>query len=128
MVASGPFALGPAANAARRPARMNATAIQPPGHGGIPPPGAGLTDTAAPTLNKDSRKLQKKRVGLEAAEKEQYSDEEGVEVVDMDDVNELDWMAPDSLMRVKEEDEEKAARKRDKLKGKIKDKVPRKCE
>ncbi|KAF8603851.1 hypothetical protein BDV93DRAFT_493014 [Ceratobasidium sp. AG-I] len=121
MIASGPFALGPAANSVRRPSRLTAsTAIQPPGHGGGQSSGAGLTDTAAPTL-KDTRKLQKKRVGLEAAEKEEYSEDEGVEVIDMDDVNELDWMAPDSLIRVKEEDEEKAARKRDKLKGKIKD-------
>lgn len=121
MMASGPFALGPAANSVRRPSRLTgSTAIQPPGHGGTQPSGAGLTDTAAPTL-KDTRKLQKKRVGLEAAEKEQYSDDEGVEVIDMDDVNELDWMAPDSLIRVKEEDVEKAARRRDKLKGKIKD-------
>ncbi|KAG8744606.1 hypothetical protein FRC10_009831 [Ceratobasidium sp. 414] len=104
---------------------MAATAVQPPGHGGAPP-GGGLTDTAAPTLGGDTRKLQKKRIGLEAAEKEQYSDDEGVEVVDMDDVNELDWMAPDSLIRVKEEDEEKAARKRDRLKDKIKDKSPQK--
>ncbi|QRV89027.1 DNA-directed RNA polymerase III subunit C4 [Ceratobasidium sp. AG-Ba] len=126
MVASGPFALGPAANSTRRPTRISAVSAPPPGHGGAPPPGGGLTDTAAPTLEHGSRKLQKKRVGLEAAEKEQYSDDEGVEVVDMDDVNELDWMAPDSLIRVKEEDEEKAARKRDKLKGKIKDKGPSK--
>ncbi|KAG9126279.1 hypothetical protein FRC07_004131 [Ceratobasidium sp. 392] len=121
MMASGPFALGPAANSTRRPSRMAATTTQPSGHEG-PPTGTGLTDTAAPTIHNDARKLQKKRVGLEAAEKEQYSEDEGVEVVDMDDVNELDWMAPDSLIRVKEEDEEKAARKRDKLKGKIKDK------
>ncbi|KAG8729466.1 hypothetical protein FRC12_020962, partial [Ceratobasidium sp. 428] len=121
MVASGPFALGPAANSSRRPSRMATSTTQAPGHESAPP-GAGLTDTAAPTLHHDTRKLQKKRVGLEAADKEQYSDDEGVEVVDMDDVNELDWMAPDSLIRVKEEDEEKAARKRDKLKGKIKDK------
>ncbi|KAG9099656.1 hypothetical protein FS749_000718 [Ceratobasidium sp. UAMH 11750] len=125
MVASGPFALGPAANPGRRLSRMTTSAVQPPGHGGGPH-GAGLTDTAAPTLSGDTRKLQKKRVGLEAAEKEQYSEDEGVEVVDMDDVNELDWMAPDSLIRVKEEDEEKAARKRDRLKGKIKDKLPQK--
>ncbi|KAG9087937.1 hypothetical protein FRC06_002300 [Ceratobasidium sp. 370] len=123
MVASGPFALGPAANPGRRLSRV--ATVQPSGHGGAPS-GAGLTDTAAPTLSGDTRKLQKKRVGLEAAEKEQYSDDEGVEVVDMDDVNELDWMAPDSLVRVKEEDEEKAARKRHRLKGKIKDKLPQK--
>lgn len=120
-MASGPFALGPAANSVRRPSRITAsTAMQPPGHGGAQPSGSGLTDTAAPTL-KDTRRLQKKRVGLEAAEKEEYSDDEGVEVIDMDDVNELDWMSPDSLIRVKEEDEKKAARRRDKLKGKIKD-------
>ncbi|KAH7335114.1 RNA polymerase III RPC4-domain-containing protein [Rhizoctonia solani] len=120
MVASGPFALGPAANNTRRPTRISAGMSQAAGVGGGQPQGAGLTDTAAPTIN-NTKKLQKRRAGLEAADKEQYSDDEGVEIVDMDDVNELDWMAPDSLIRVKEEDEEKAARKRDKLKGKIKD-------
>ncbi|CAE6457519.1 unnamed protein product [Rhizoctonia solani] len=120
MVASGPFALGPAANNVRRPTRITAGMSQASGVGGGQPHGAGLTDTAAPTID-NTRKLQKRRAGLEAADKEQYSDDEGVEIVDMDDVNELDWMAPDSLIRVKEEDEEKAAKKRDKLKGKIKD-------
>ncbi|CAE6436449.1 unnamed protein product [Rhizoctonia solani] len=104
----------------RRPTRIAAGMSQATGVGGGQPHGVGLTDTAAPTIN-GTRKLQKRRAGLEAADKEQYSDDEGVEIVDMDDVNELDWMAPDSLIRVKEEDEEKAAKKRDKLKGKIKD-------
>ncbi|KAJ1306972.1 hypothetical protein OPQ81_007952 [Rhizoctonia solani] len=102
MVASGPFALGPAANNSRRPTKIAAGMSQAAGGGGGQPHG-------------------KRRAGLEAADKEQYSDDEGVEIVDMDNVNELDWMAPDSLIRVKEEDQEKAAKKRDRLKGKIKD-------
>lgn len=106
MTASGPFAMGPAlgGTSARRTApRSNFAAAVPQGPGGL---GAGLTQTRAPTLKRESGALGKKDEDEEA-----YSDpDEGVEIVDMENIREMDWMAPESLVREREAKKSKSSR------------------
>ncbi|OCH93642.1 hypothetical protein OBBRIDRAFT_885313 [Obba rivulosa] len=101
MTASGPFAMGPtlAGTSARRTTpRSNFTPIVPQGPNG-PKLGAGLTQTTAPTLKREKGEKEQK----EEDEAEVYSDpDEGVEIVDMDDIKKMDWMAPESLRKEKE--------------------------
>ncbi|KZT65653.1 hypothetical protein DAEQUDRAFT_676506 [Daedalea quercina L-15889] len=105
MTASGPFAMGPAlaGTSARRTApRSNFAPAVPQTPGAL---GAGLTQTTAPAL-----KREKPGALMKAEEDEEvYSDpDEGVEIVDMEKIREMDWMAPESLAR------EREARKRSK--------------
>lgn len=107
MVASGPFALGPAqagSAAHRRVPRSNfGTAIAPGGPGAGTGLGRGLSATAAPTLERGKGKEKETQVKKEEDEAEVYSDpDEGVEIVDMEDVKRMDWMAPESLRRERE--------------------------
>jgi DNA-directed RNA polymerase III subunit RPC4 len=52
---------------------------------------------------KETDKGKGKEVKKEEKDEEVYSDaDDGVEIVDMEDVKTLDWMAPDSLRRVRE--------------------------
>ncbi|GBE86573.1 hypothetical protein SCP_0904520 [Sparassis crispa] len=94
MTASGPFAMGPAmaGTSARRTApRSNFTPIVPQGLAGSTKLGQGLTQTKAPTLKKEE---------LDEDNEEVYSDpDEGVEIVDMDNIKLMDFMAPESLAR-----------------------------
>ncbi|OBZ73777.1 hypothetical protein A0H81_06054 [Grifola frondosa] len=100
MTASGPFAMGPAlaGTSARRTApRSNFAPIVPQGPGASSRLGAGLTQTTAPTL-----KREKEEHGMQVDD-EVYSDpDEGVEIVDMDNVRQMDWMAPESLKKESE--------------------------
>ncbi|KAG7093882.1 hypothetical protein E1B28_007521 [Marasmius oreades] len=112
MTASGPFALGPAlvgSSSATRHAvpKSNFTPITTPSQGGHTTLGAGLTNTAAPTIKPESEK------GKDKADDdgEVYSDpDEGVEILDMEQVRNVDYMAPDILKpekhvpKVKKED------------------------
>ncbi|TFK94181.1 hypothetical protein K466DRAFT_608438 [Polyporus arcularius HHB13444] len=99
MTASGPFAMGPAlaGMSGRRSApRSNFAPIvpQPPG-GSKANLGAGLTQTTAPSLKKEKDR--------EVPEEDVYSDpDDGVEIVDMDNVRQMDWMAPESLRKERE--------------------------
>jgi DNA-directed RNA polymerase III subunit RPC4 len=70
--------------------------------------GAGLSQTAPPSLKKDvDLKGKGKEVAKQDEDEEVYSDpDEGVEIVDMERVREMDWMAPESLRK------EKAAKKK----------------
>ncbi|KAI0954065.1 hypothetical protein AcW1_006665 [Taiwanofungus camphoratus] len=107
MTASGPFAMGPAlaGTSARRTApRSNFAPIVPQGSGTRL--GAGLTQTTAPSLKRE----QGPERGVQVDEDvEAYSDpDEGVEIVDMDHIRQMDWMAPESLGK------EKAAQKKKK--------------
>ena len=69
--------------------------------------GAGLSQTAPPSLQKDRKVNDLKGKGRdvkteEDEEEEVYSDpDEGVEIIDMEKVREMDWMAPDSLKKEK---------------------------
>ena len=106
MVASGPFAMGPAlagASARRSAPRANFTPVVPQGPPGTAARlGAGLTQTLAPTLGVREGKERDKGKAV-ADEEEVYSDaDEGVEIVDMEKVREMDWMAPEALRKTKE--------------------------
>jgi DNA-directed RNA polymerase III subunit RPC4 len=53
-----------------------------------------LTHTTAPTL----KGLDKGKAKVREEENEVYSDpDEGVEIIDMNNINQMDWMAPESL-------------------------------
>ena len=104
MKASGPFAMGPSlAGSGRRPApRSNFTPIMPPGPSKGGTLGSGLTRTTAPSLGV------KKEPGSEGGAKaesdeEVYSEpDDGVEIVDMQNIRKMDWMAPETLKRESE--------------------------
>ncbi|TCD69616.1 hypothetical protein EIP91_006841 [Steccherinum ochraceum] len=113
MVASGPFAMGPAlaGTSARRTApRSNFAPIAPGGRDGTARLGANLTKSAAPSLGVKREPGQENVLGDTAEERkkadsdedEMYSDaDEGVEIIDMDHVRTMDWMAPESLKKEK---------------------------
>ncbi|ESK96411.1 hypothetical protein Moror_6919 [Moniliophthora roreri MCA 2997] len=101
MTASGPFAMGPtmASGSARRsvPA-SNFTPIPIPSKGRHTSLGAGLTHTATPSIKVEEGKSKGKAV----EEDEVYSDpDDGVEILDMENVQKVDYMAPDVLKEVK---------------------------
>lgn len=103
MVASGPFALGPAmagtSGSSRRIVQASATPIPTPSRTDSSSLGAGLSQTAAPQIKKENRReeAQKKE---DPEEEELYSDpDEGVEIIDMENVRQMDWMAPDSIKK-----------------------------
>ena len=76
--------------------------------------GSGLTQTTAPTL--EVKKEPKSEGDLKAeSDEEVYSEPDaGVEIVDMNDVRKMDWMAPDTLKRESERKRKvKSKKKRD---------------
>ena len=109
MTASGPFAMGPAlaGQAGRRTVpRPNFTPILPQGPGATQKLGAGLTHTTAPMLGVKSEPEEGDEKGKQREktedEEEVYSEaDEGVEIVDMDKVRTMDWMAPEVLQKEK---------------------------
>jgi len=104
MKASGPFAMGPSlVGSSRRPIpRSNFTPIIPPGMSKGGTLGSGLTQTTAPTLG--VKKEPKSEGGMKVeSDEEVYSEpDEGVEIVDMNDIRKMDWMAPETLKRESE--------------------------
>ncbi|TFK71613.1 hypothetical protein BDN72DRAFT_764570 [Pluteus cervinus] len=101
MTASGPFAMGPAlaGNAARRtvprpsqaPVVPSASTSAAPQNG---PSGARLEHDLKGKVDYDASK------GITALDPEVYSDpEDGVEIIDLSNVRQLDWMAPESLQK-----------------------------
>ena len=103
MTASGPFALGPALagnNARRSTPRSNfAPSISPSKLD--PSPAASLTRTEALSLKVEADLKRKGKGKAAVAEDDElYSEpDEGVEIVDMENVRQMDWMAPDSLRK-----------------------------
>jgi DNA-directed RNA polymerase III subunit RPC4 len=108
MTASGPFAMGPALagqSGRRSIPRSNFTPIVPSGSGSSSH-GAGLSGTRAPTLKKDKED----EVSAKINEQDEYSDpDEGVEIVDMENIRQMDWAAPESLHRDRNEGRKKKA-------------------
>lgn len=103
MTASGPFAMGPTLvsnNSRRSTPRSSFTPTVAPG--ASVSIGATLSQTAPPSLKKDSTDSAKgkgKSVKVDNDE-EVYSDpDEGVEIVDMENVRYMDFMAPESLRK-----------------------------
>ena len=104
MKASGPFAMGPSlAGSGRRPVpRSNFTPIMPSGLSKGDVLGLGLTQTTAPTLGVKKGPTSGEDVNAES-DQEAYSEpDEGVEIVDINDVRKMDWMAPETLKRESE--------------------------
>ena len=98
MTASGPFAMGPAlagSSARRSTPRSNFAPIAAPS-GSFSGAGSGLSQTGPPSL----RKNETKEAPVKTEDDEVYSDpDEGVEIIDMENVRQMDWMAPESLRR-----------------------------
>lgn len=79
--------------------------------------GSGLTKTAAPSLKREKEANVLKGGAQEEDEAEVYSDpDEGVQIVDMDDVRKMDWMAPETLLRGSEDKKRKSKKKAAKIK------------
>jgi len=111
MTASGPFAMGPAlaGHSGRRSIpRSNFTPIVPPSASGYSSHGAGLSGTRAPTLKKERDKDD--TITAKVNDEDEYSDpDEGVEIVDMENIRQMDWAAPESLHRDRSEGKKKKA-------------------
>ncbi|KAG8220923.1 RNA polymerase III RPC4-domain-containing protein [Butyriboletus roseoflavus] len=99
--------MGPtlAGTSARRTApRSNFTPILPQGPDKEPASGANLSNFAAPTLKKDKQRenslIDTAQRPKKESDEEVYSEpEDGVEIIDMENVRQLDWMAPEALQR-----------------------------
>lgn len=103
MTASGPFAMGPAlaGHTATRRAMPRSNFAPVPTTGSAPSLGSSLVRGAAPTLTRGGSKTNEVK---EEEDGEVYSDpDEGVEIVDMEDVRNMDWMAPESLRKHKQQ-------------------------
>ncbi|KAF5336184.1 hypothetical protein D9611_006268 [Ephemerocybe angulata] len=104
MTASGPFAMGPAmagsTGSRRSTPRSNFAPSVAPSLSGSSSLGTGLSHTAPPSLKKDLDLKGKGREVKQEDEEEVYSDaDEGVEIIDMENVRSMDWMAPESLRK-----------------------------
>ena len=107
MTASGPFAMGPAlaGTSVRRSApRSDFTPIVPHGVAKATALGVNLSNSAAPTLKKDKQRenplVDAVPTPKSESDEDVYSEpDEGVEIIDMKNVRQLDWMAPETLQR-----------------------------
>ncbi|KAF4610620.1 hypothetical protein D9613_006819 [Agrocybe pediades] len=98
MTASGPFAMGPAmaGNSSRKTA-ISSTFVPSVPSDNARTTGANLSQSAPPLLRKD---LTSKNSQVKEEDEEVYSDpDEGVEIIDMENVRQMDWMAPESLRK-----------------------------
>ncbi|KAF9556662.1 hypothetical protein CPC08DRAFT_694206 [Agrocybe pediades] len=98
MTASGPFAMGPAmaGNSSRKTATSSTFVPSVPSDNARTT-GTKLSQSAPPLLRKD---LSSKNSQVKEEDEEVYSDpDEGVEIIDMENVRQMDWMAPESLRK-----------------------------
>ena len=104
MKASGPFAMGPSlAGSSRRPVpRSHFAPNMPSGPSKGGTFGLGLAQTTGTGL--EVKKETKSDGGMKVeTDEEVYSEpDEGVEIVDINDVRKMDWMAPETLKRESE--------------------------
>lgn len=105
MTASGPFAMGPALagnNARRSVPRSNFAPIMSPSKLGSSL-AAPLPHTSVPSLKRETdlkANGKDKEMVQTLGDEEVYSDpDDGVEIVDMENVRQMDWMAPESLQK-----------------------------
>lgn len=107
MTASGPFAMGPAlvGSSARHAApRPNFTPIlsQGPSTSSLR---SILSNAPAPQLKKDKQRenvpadVAQREVKIESEEEVYSEPDDGVEIVDIENVGKLDWMAPETLQK-----------------------------
>ena len=81
----------------RRTPHSNFTPAMPMGAASL---GEGLSRTGAPVLARERERERNSTVKEEDEDIEVYSDpDEGVQIVDMDAIKTMDWMAPESLRR-----------------------------
>lgn len=123
MIPSGPFAMGPSmagsSSFKKRAPRSNFAPIIPSGPSSI---GGGLSNTTAPTLTRE-REIERAKVKQEDEEVEAYSDpDEGVQIIDIDAVKTMDWMAPESLRREKDQVKKSKQKKIEAMKKDVKGK------
>ncbi|TFK32803.1 RNA polymerase III RPC4-domain-containing protein [Crucibulum laeve] len=101
MTASGPFAMGPAlagSTGRRSTPRSNFTPSVPTALGASAALGVNLSRSAAPSLKKENNADAKGKGKAMEEEGEVYSDpDDGVEIIDMERIRDMDWMAPESL-------------------------------
>lgn len=104
MKASGPFAMGPsfAGSGHRPPPRSNFTPNLPPGLLKTEALGTGLTRTTAPTLGATKEPGPEGGIKAESDEEVYSEQDDGVEIVDMQSIRKMDWMAPETLKRESE--------------------------
>ena len=118
MTASGPFDMGPAmaGSSSRRSAPRSNFAPSLPVDASQGSNFGNLSHSAPPALRKDANAL-----GGSAsvkAEEEEYSDpDEGVEIVDMDNVRQMDWMAPESLRKERKDAKPRKVKKEETVDG-----------
>lgn len=112
MTASGPFAMGPAmaGSSSRRSAPRSNFAPTLPVDASLGSNFGNLSHSAPPSLRKDANGLGES--ASVKAEEEEYSDpDEGVEIIDMENVRLMDWMAPESLKKERREAKTKKVKK-----------------
>lgn len=106
MVASGPFAMGPAmagSSGQKRAYRPNFTPVMPSASG----------SSTGPSVFTGEKEKNRTVIKQEEEEIEVYSDpDEGVQIVDMNAVKAMDWMAPESLRRQRDDPGKKAKKKK----------------
>ncbi|CAK5273913.1 unnamed protein product [Mycena citricolor] len=94
MTASGPFAMGPAMGTARRSI--------PKSNFVIPTPANDRTSLGAGLKRLDHPVKSEKGKNKAEEDEDAYSEpDEGVEIIDMEDVRQMDWMAPETIKREK---------------------------
>ncbi|KAG6381600.1 RNA polymerase III RPC4-domain-containing protein [Boletus reticuloceps] len=99
--------MGPAlagASARHSAPRSSFTPIVPQGSAKGPALGANLSNSAAPMLKKGKQRenplVDTDQTPKNESDEEVYSEpDEGVEIIDMENVRQLDWMAPETLRR-----------------------------
>ncbi|KAF9005896.1 RNA polymerase III RPC4-domain-containing protein [Cyathus striatus] len=104
MTASGPFAMGPAlagSSSRRIPPKSAFVPSVPSGASSSSALGAGLSQTAAPSLKKEfGADKGKGKAERTEGEEEVYSEpDEGVEIIDMQHVYTMDFMAPEIIQK-----------------------------
>ena len=74
----------------------------------IPTDGAPLRSNLSQVSQTGLQPVDRKEKGLKVEDEEVYSDpDDGVEIVDMDQVHQMDWMAPEVLRRDRQSDKHK---------------------
>ncbi|CAA7267394.1 unnamed protein product [Cyclocybe aegerita] len=99
MTASGPFAMGPtqASSSARRSALPSNIVSSTSADASTSNIGVNLSQMAPPSLKREAGKA---KSAVKVEDEEVYSDpDEGVEIIDMENVRQMDWMAPESLRK-----------------------------
>ena len=105
MTASGPFAMGPtlAGNNIRRSTPRSNFPPAVPALKTSTSSADNLSYSVPPSLKKDAG-----NVHVKTEDEEYYSDpDEGVEIIDMEHVHQMDWMAPDSIRKEQQKSQKK---------------------